>query len=159
MLTQSRLKELLSYDASTGVFTWLVNTRNTIAGNRAGAFRKDGYEYIGVDGQRYLAHRLAWLYVNGSFPEMVIDHINGNQSDNRIINLRDVAHKTNQQNIRSPHKDSSSGCLGVSRSLKKWRAHLCVDGKFIYLGTFSTKEEAHQAYVVAKRDRHSGCTL
>ena len=88
MLTQARLKKLLSYNTDTGEFRWRVTRRGAArAGSVAGCVRHDGYVRIAIDGKRYLAHRLAWLYVHGELvPEL--DHANGVRSDNRLDNLR-----------------------------------------------------------------------
>ena len=98
-ITQLRLKELFSYDESSGIFTRILGHKNGIkAGSVAGCTQKHRKPYlvIRIDRKLYLCHRLAWLYVHGVFPVGVIDHINGDGFDNRIANLRDV---TNEQNV------------------------------------------------------------
>lgn len=73
MLTQCRLRELLSYDPDRGIFVWRVKAaRNTIIGSEAGRISSGGYREIGVGGRLYFAHRLAWLYVHGEWPSKVI---------------------------------------------------------------------------------------
>jgi len=90
-LTQKYVKELLNYDPATGFFSWCVPKRKKyIASNQNGK-----YQRIDIDGQKYLAHRIAWLYVYGKFPDNEIDHINFVKHDNRITNLRDVTHRVN----------------------------------------------------------------
>ena len=87
MITQSKLKELVNYDQDTGIFTWKKRTSNRIKiGDIIGNLHNCGYIEMGVNGKRYLAHRLAWLYVYGYMPKL-IDHINTNKQDNRICNL------------------------------------------------------------------------
>lgn len=93
MLTQSRLKKVLSYDPNTGLFTWLVNNGNTKTGDVAEANTTKGHVTIIVDSKRYYAHQLAWLYVRGYFPEHDIGHRNGIHDDNRFSNLHEVARK------------------------------------------------------------------
>lgn len=68
-LTQDRLKQLVSYNAETGVFTWLVPRGRVTPGKRAGAPRRDGRWRIRVDGHKYYSARLVWMYVYGSFPK------------------------------------------------------------------------------------------
>jgi hypothetical protein len=160
-LTAQRLRELLHYDPATGVFT-----RNTSSGTRwkagqiAGSVT-EGYWAIRVDGRLYKSHRLAWLYVYGHWPFEQIDHIDGNCSNNAISNLRDVSNAANQQNLHGAHRDSASGLLGVffhkERSL--WVAKICVNGKPLHLGRFTSAEEAHHAYIAAKRKYHASSTL
>lgn len=109
----------------------------------------------------FLAHRIAWIIMNGQIPDgLEIDHINGVTDDNRIANLRCVTRKVNMQNLRKPNRNSVSGLLGAFPSKGgKWVAAICVNGKQRRIGTFATKEDAHQAYVIKKREVHEGCTI
>lgn len=158
-LTVERLREVLAYCPDTGSFTWLVKTnRNVVVGSFAGT-KSHGYYQIGIDGRIHRSHRLAWLYVHGKWPEHHIDHINGNPADNRIANLRDVPRSTNQQNQRIAHRRSSTGLLGASSHGKHFTARIQAGGEQIRLGRFSTAEEAHAAYIKAKRELHKGNTL
>lgn len=163
-LTQARLKDLLCYDSDLGAFT----RRRTVGrcdrwkqGQPCGHVSKLGYTQICIDGKSYLAHRLAWLYVHGVWPSKHLDHINGHPEDNRIANLRECDDLLNMQNIRSPHRDSKSGLLGVRRLPKsgRYEARLCVDGVSKTIGTFDCAQDAHQAYLEAKRSAHSFCTI
>lgn len=162
-LTAERLRELLHYDPETGLFTWLVHRQRNRAGTIAGSAHSMGYVEIGVSGSSYLAHRLAWLYVHGAWPVGDIDHINGNRSDNRISNLRDVTKVVNMQNRRAATTNNISGLMGVSKSsakLPRWFSRIQDNsGKMRYLGTFETPDLAHAAYVNAKREMHEGCTI
>ncbi len=100
-LTQDRLKELLHYCPETGVFTWIkTNGSRGKKGNIAGSINPIGYLDIGVDSKVYKAHRLAFLYVEGYFPEYGLDHINRNKSDNRWSNLRQVSQTCNMRNVK-----------------------------------------------------------
>lgn len=157
-LTAARLRELLHYDTETGVFTHIATKRQrVIAGNVAGSTAQNGYRKHRIDGGTYSGHRLAWLYVHGEWPKRWIDHINGDRSDNRIANLRDVSALVNRQNMRVA--TGAVGLLGVSRHHRQYRAEIGHNYKNIVLGTFDTPEEAHAAYVQAKRRLHAGCTL
>ena len=163
LLTQERLKQLLDYCQETGLFTWKVaNGPRVHVGDVAGHGSARGYVLIGVDGRVYRAHRLAWFYVNGIWPEKSIDHINGNRADNKISNLRDVDNKTNMENqSRASSQNKSSGVIGVSReqSRKRWRAHITTNKKMIHLGYFDTIKEASDAYIIAKKKIHQGCVI
>lgn len=161
-LSADRARELLSYDADTGIITRRTSENNSVRiGDVAGSRHPKGYIYVVVAGARHRAHRLAWLISYGCWPTAHIDHINGDPSDNRLVNLREVDNRLNAQNKRHPRAGNTSGLLGVSWQSKaqKWRAQICVDKKVIYLGLFADKHEAHAEYVKAKRQLHSGCTL
>ena len=162
MLTQEKLKEYLRYNPETGIFIWIKSTSNRIKlGGQVGNINTIGYRETKLLGERYLLHRLAFLYVNGEFPENHIDHINGIRDDNRISNLRDVTTHGNMQNMRVPTKRNTVGLLGVSydKMRNKFKAQICVNSKNKLLGRFDTKEQAHEAYLIAKREFHSTCTI
>lgn len=163
-LTAERLRAVLDYDKATGHLIRRVSYHRiapvgSVAGYVAKNGRRSGYRYASVDGKLYLAHRLVWLHVMGSWPTDCIDHINGERDDNRIENLRDVSRAVNQQNERKAHKTNKSGLLGVSPSRDRFKASITRSAKTVHLGTFSTGEEAHAAYVAAKRQYHEGNTL
>ena len=160
MLTQDHLKALLGYNPDTGKFLWLApSCRKLKPGDEAGTLTKDGYIRICLEGKFYLAQRLAFLYMTGSFPQHKADHKNGAKNDNRWLNLRDVTQKINTQNLKSAHIDSSTGFLGVHPSGSKFRAQIQVDGKLKHLGLFNTPEEAHASYLQAKTKYHEGMIL
>lgn len=158
VLTVDRLRELFHYDPDTGIFTRIKTSRNqakpgVVAGYVQNNERRRGYVVIGIDNKTYSCHRLAWLYVNGVWPEKNIDHINGDKSDNRITNLRDVSQSVNVKNARKPRNEGI--LIGARKAPNgKWRAGITTDGKHAHLGTFSTMEEAHIAYVSAKLKFH-----
>jgi hypothetical protein len=162
------LNQHIHYDKETGVFTRVKDhvKKKYLAGSVTGVSRPDGYLQIMIDGKIFLAHRLAWLYEFGEVPSKNIDHINGNKKDNRIENLRSVTQAVNVQNIRKTKGiRTHSQFLGVSLANKgsckekPYKARIVVNSKEIHLGTFDTEENAHQAYVQAKRKYHEGCTL
>lgn len=153
-LTAERAREVLDYDPDTGVFRRLVAKGGQWSGAIAGYLQPNGYWYICVDGRKYLAHRLAWLITNGAFPADQIDHIDGDRANNRLANLREATNAGNQQNIRRAHRDNTTGFLGASPNKNRFRAHIRVDGERRHLGTFGTPEQAHAAYLDAKRKLH-----
>lgn len=156
----AELKTLLHYNPEAGVFTRLVRTSNRIkVGDVAGGLNAGGYVQIRIHGVLQQAHRLAWLYMTGQWPEHEIDHRNTIPSDNRWENLRETPHKMNSENQRRAHTNNRSGLLGVYRRQTKFVAEVRVNGKKHFLGYFDTPEVAHAAYLDAKRKLHEGCTL
>ena len=156
MITQARLKELLDYDPSTGVFVWKVNRGGTAyAGSVAGRTNTDGYIEISVDGVRHGAHRLAWLYVQNKWPRKEMDHINLAKNDNRIGNLREATRAENTRNIGLPNRNTS-GFKGVSlkKATGRWTASIRYNGVQQHLGTFARREDAAAAYVGASARLH-----
>jgi hypothetical protein len=148
MITQDELKQVLSYDSETGVLTRIRT------GEKAGSIDKYGYLCIGVGKKVYKAHRLAWLYFYGTFPNGQIDHINQNKTDNRIENLRIVTNSENCQNIKQPRSDNKLKTKGVIIKSKKFYAQIQVRGKKISLGYYHTIEEAAAVYQEAKSRLH-----
>lgn len=152
-LSHGRLREVLNYDQETGVFTWKISrctNGKASVGSVAGFYPKNGYRQIEIDRVRYLAHRLAWLYVYGTWPADGIDHKDGIRDHNWINNLRSATQSENAANRRR-YANNSSGFKGVSyrQQARKgvWLAHISKDGKSIYVGTFQTPELAHAGYL------------
>lgn len=158
-LTADRLRELLIYDPETGFFNWRVRRGRAQVGDRAGSPDARGYLQIQVDGTNHHAHRLAVIYQTRAWPEFTVDHKNGVVDDNRYTNLRDIPHRANVENQRACQSRNASGLLGVSPAGTRWRATLGVSGSQKHLGCFETPEDAHEAYVKAKRELHAGCTI
>lgn len=157
ILTVDRLKQLLSYDPETGVFMRLTTVGHRLAGSIAGAVRPTGYIQIAVDNRIYLAHRLAWFYVHGRFPEGVIDHINHDRADNRLRNLRDVSVSDNRKNLSHINpKVGSSGHIGVRKCSRtdKWCAYISADGVFHDLGRFDELADAIAARLASEPKYH-----
>lgn len=143
MITQERLKELLIFNDDSGVFTRKVTTSpRSLKSSIAGSLNNDGYIRVRVDCIRYQAHRLVWLYARGIWPDK-IDHINGDRSDNRLVNLRSVTHEQNQKN-RKIGKNNKSGMIGVrfNKKINKWMSKIKSNRKEIHLGSFDDKFEA-----------------
>lgn len=161
-LTAERVRELFNYDPFTGVLAWKKQPRGRYKPSLVAGYRsKEGYLITSVDNKLRKNHRLAWAVAYGAWPKHEIDHINGDKSDNRIANLRDVAHKENVENLLTANSYSKGRVLGVSWHVRiqKFHARIGVNGKLIHLGYYTTPEEAHQAYLTAKRRLHAGNTL
>jgi hypothetical protein len=158
-ITPERLREWLNYDPKTGIFTWRIRKSYRIqVGQAAGHIAEDGYVTIRVNGRSLKAHRIAWLFVTGEWPREEVGHKNWVLSDNRFENLEPRTRAEVMQSQRSAHKENATELLGVSQFGKGFRSQIKVDGNTIYLGYFRTAEEAHSAYINAKRKLHAGCT-
>lgn len=149
MITVERLKEVIHYNSDTGILTWLKKPcprANNIIGSEAGSLNKDGYRRIMINRVLYRAHRLAFLYMEGYFPENDVDHINRIRDDNRWNNLRHVSRQCNSRN-KGKQSNNTSGITGVSwhNRDKRWKAQIKVNQKNIYLGYFTTLRPAVQA--------------
>jgi len=154
MITQSRLKEVFIYE--DGNFIWNIRKTgiryNTVAGN---IHPKNGHIYIRIDKQKYLAHRLVWLWHHGEFPDQFIDHIDGNRTNNKIENLRAATITQNNQNSKL-RITSKTGFKGVTyiASRKKYWARVIAFKRQYSLGYFDTPEQAHEAYKVGATKHH-----
>ena len=169
-LTQEYLKECVTYDPETGSFAWNErpihhfkdsekqkwqtkeiihkNWNNRYANKLSGNLSPINYITIRMNNKSYLAHRLAWLYMEGYFPEYCIDHKNKNRSDNRWSNLRHVTHQCNMQNTKI-RSDNTSGITGVSvvkvTNPKTWSVGIEISGKYKHIGTFNNINDAAMA--------------
>lgn len=161
-VTQARVRELFDYDAERGVLVWRISQGNRAkVGVVAGSKRKDGRCRVCVDGTQYLAYRVIWLHEHGAWPTGDIDHINGDCTDNRVENLRDVPAQLNAENRHRARADQKSGKLAGAYHSDggRWKAKIVTNGKAIHLGCFDTEQAAHAAYVEAKRRLHPGSTI
>lgn len=156
-ITPNELSELVSYDALTGIMAWkprplkycgtpkkqdAMNKR--ILGKMAfNSKHAQGYLHGSVCGEHILAHRAAWALHYGEWPDGLIDHINGDRTDNRIENLRCVCDTGNAKNssLRSDNTSGSVGIYWIERT-KRWRARIYVNGAPVHLGYFETKDDA-----------------
>ena len=155
-LTQDRLKTLLHYNPYSGNFTVLKTSNNSKnIGSIAGRLNRSGYTIIYVDGKRYLAHRLAWLYVTGDFPESMLDHVNCIKNDNRFINIREANHRLNAYN-RTADKNSISKYKGVTwcKRDKRWVAQININGINKWLGRFDSEIKAFKKYCDVAKKQH-----
>jgi hypothetical protein len=155
MLTQARLKELFAYDPLIGKFVRRERRGSARAGEIAGTDNGCGYLQIAVDRRVYVAHRMAWLYVNGTWPANQIDHVNGKRADNRISNLRLATSSENQCNTPR-YKNTSTGVKGVCyhKRWKKFQAHIQINKKKAFLGYFHDLASAAAAYADAAAKLH-----
>ncbi len=147
-LTADRLRELLHYNPDTGEFVWLEGRSTVTAGMVAGSNDHKGYWRMQIDGRVYRAHRLAWLYMTGQWPDGLIDHRDRDRTNNRFSNLRKATPSQNAANGRARR----TGLKGAHRNRGRWEAKVRKNGKAIYLGSFATEAEAHAAYLLGARE-------
>ncbi|HOW46195.1 MAG TPA: HNH endonuclease signature motif containing protein [Rubrivivax sp.] len=156
-LTAEMLRAELCFDYEAGVFYSYRSEMTRTVGYKT----SDGYTNIRLLGHTYRAHRLAWLYDKGRWPLGQIDHADRDRSNNRIENLRECDQAFNMENQGKAHKDSKSGLLGAyfHKARRAWYSQIRVNKELHHLGTFQTAEEAHEAYLAAKRKVHKGCAI
>ena len=159
-ITHSRLLEVLHYDPDSGEFTYRVKRGSRVpVGGRAGTESGEHrYIWIGIDYQRYSAHRLAWFYMTGSWPAEEVDHRDCDPYNNRWANLRAASKAQNQYNQRKP-KNNTSGVKGLHWLKKKgkWRAAVAAtaeNGFNGYLGIYADREDAIAAIKAGRRLIH-----
>ena len=147
-ITHTALVDALYYNEQFGLFVWRKPRQGVAVGAIAGSLNARGYVNLVIEGVSYLAHRLAWFYVNGEWPKQSIDHINHKKADNRIINLRDVTQSENSRNMSG----SIGRSMGVfwAKDKGKWEARIRHDGKNHYLGRFNNKDDAIKARKAAE---------
>jgi hypothetical protein len=149
VITQSELKEVLSYDKETGLFTWIKKLGvRTIIGDVISAINNSGYIHVQINKKKYLGHRLVWLYEFGEFPIEFIDHVDGNRANNRLSNLREASNSQNMMN-RKVNTNSKLKTKGVCfhKKLNKFQVACQKNGKRIFLGTFDNLVDAKNAYI------------
>lgn len=152
------LRRTFSYNPDTGIFTkkpW-IGSRGRVT--KEIVYGLDGvtrYVQIPVGGKMFLAHRLVFVFMFGIYPELQVDHIDGNGRNNKLENLRLVTHKQNAQHNVNGNSNNTTGFRGVYRSRRGlWRSSIQVDGVHRHIGVFDTKEAAHAAYLSAKNEVH-----
>ena len=155
--TAEELRALLDYDPASGIFRWRMKpARQVRVGDVAGGLNPDGYTLIKIDGRSHMAHRLAYLWVHGAWPQHQIDHRDGRRSNNSLANLREATQNANMHNRAKQSRPTSSRYLGVylDKNTGRWRAHIRHNGKQHRLGRFDTQELAYAAYLAAKSVFH-----
>jgi hypothetical protein len=151
--------QLLDYDPTTGSLTWKSRPREMFrrevdwlgwnvkyAGRTAGRVQVRGSVSVNLGGAKFLAHRLVWLIAYGEPVPDQLDHRDMDPTNNRLDNLRPATDVQNQANRRA-HRDSATGVKGVRRSGTPGKFDVWIyRGKPIYLGTYSSIEDAAEAY-------------
>jgi len=160
-LSEAYLKSILHYNPDVGAFTWRQRPRDMFScdrlhasfntrfsGKTAGSLAVRGNIDIRVGNVLHKAHRLAWLYTTGSWPMGEIDHISGDQTDNRFVNLRDVSSSRNSRNMKKK-TGSLSAISGVTWSVnsRMWRARIQASNNIMELGYFNSLLDAASARI------------
>lgn len=165
-LELAKLAEYIKYDKFSGSFIWIKKpSSKVVIGRRAGHLDSSGYRVLSFEGQHYYEHLIAWNIKFGPIPKgMVIDHIDGDRSNNSLSNLRLITQGENTKNVvRSRVRMGPDGATlpqGVCwvERKGKYTASIKNNYKKIHLGTFFTPSEAHNAYINAKRILHPKST-
>lgn len=151
LLSCEFIREILHYDPITGIFTWKVDRSGAVKiGSVAGGPHNRGYWNIRIGDKKYLAHRLAWIWMTGEWPEDQIDHKDNNRSNNAWYNLREASKNQNARNT-TKYSNSKSGIKGVSfhKASGKYIAQIQLNGRNKHLGVFDDIEKAREAYKIA----------
>lgn len=147
------LRKRVFYDPATGVMAWRKARYRTLLGKEVGTVSPSGYRTVVIGGAIYMVHRLVWLHVHGSWPAADIDHINGRRDDNRLCNLREATRSQNNAN-RTPRALGGLKGATLHRHSGRWQAQIGFGGRNVFLGTFSSPEEAHAVYAAKAREVH-----
>jgi len=153
------LTSVLEYNTTTGIFINKINRSNSalkgsIAGN-TDQIHSNKYLEVYLNNYHYAAHRLAWFYCFKEWPNGLIDHIDGNKSNNSLDNLRECSYSENFYNSVL-RKDNSSGYKGVclDKRSNKYRAYIYINGRQKSLGYYNTALEASNAYRNMAKNLH-----
>ena len=130
----------ITYAPDTGMFHY--------GGKIHGTVNRNGYIVMRADGVVVYGHRAAWFKVHGVWPTL-IDHINGDRTDNRISNLREVTPSVNLQNTTH-----GRGCH-FHKPSQSWKSAISVNRRQIHLGYFKTAADATECYLFAKEFFHN----
>lgn len=154
-LSLKDFKEHLEYDRKNGVFYRKKSNNQNKVGDIVGNKRKNGYVIAKIKGHNILVHRLVWLFEHGEWPNELLDHIDGDKSNNKINNLRPATYTQNKLNSKTS-KNNKIGLKGVQLHQKsgKYRARIFHNKRHVSLGLYNTPEEAHAAYVAKAKELH-----
>lgn len=152
-ITQELVKYLFYYN--DGALYW-KNSRSTKIkyGDFAGSKDKLGYINIDINNKKHKAHRLVFLYHYGYIPE-IVDHINGNPSDNNIENLRAATKSENARNSKM-NSNNTTGVKGVIKykDSGKYGVFVTLNYNRMYLGVYDDLELAELVAIEARNKYH-----
>ncbi len=148
MLNYKTAKSIFIYKPD-GTLVWKIKpNKRTRSGDIVGCSGPGGYRQLKYKYSAYYVHRIIWLLHHGKFPKGIMDHINGNKTDNRIQNLRECTPRENDSN-RKVHREGK--LVGCSKVGNRYQAQIRINGRSVYLGTFNTEKEASDKYQDALR--------
>ena len=147
---QKKLQELFDYIDGKLIRKKTIGVSK--AGSAVGRIGNRSYLVTDIGKKRCLVHRIVFMWHYGWLPEM-IDHINGNRTDNRIENMRPATKLQNNANA-SIRRDNTTGFKGVSINKGKYVANIRIGGKKVSLGSFETALEADAAVRVRREEIH-----
>lgn len=154
-ITQSRLKEVCTYDPETGIFEGIIDRgRKYKVGDPFGKPEKKGYLQVTIDGRTYHLQRLAWLYVYGVFPENQVDHRNNVPDDNRISNLREADRYQQSWNKSGDQSRNLPKNVHFLKASKKFRVTINKHGSVAFTKEFGTLEEASRVAQQKRNEIH-----
>lgn len=148
-----KLRDFFGYDPGTGEFCRKLTTGRMTAGTKVGSANHTRYHAVVFCGKRIYLHILAWALHHGEWPAGIIDHIDGDPSNNRMDNLRLATKAQNGWN-RSAPRSNKTGVKGVCMSRGRYRAEISCNGKAFYIGEFRTLDEARDAYAAKAQELH-----
>lgn len=153
--TKQEIEEHLEYDKENGCFYRKTSFNAISIGSIAGCKKANGYIYVGIFKKHIFCHRLVWFFEHGEWPTKVIDHIDGDKTNNKISNLRLATYSQSSMH-RKVMKNSKSQLKGVIflKRKNRYRAYIRCNNKRIHIGTYKTAEEAHAAYVAKAKELH-----
>ena len=157
MITQSQLQDLFDYNPETGHLIRKITINcQAVKGAIVGSDNGNGYKKLWIDKKQYYVHRLIWIYVYGNIPDVGIDHIDNNPSNNKINNLRLANQSENMQNVNK-FRTNTSGYKGVTwnKNYGKWTSQIWLNNKRKFLGNFENIENAYLAYCDAAKILHT----
>lgn len=155
MPTAGEVRSFLQYDPDSGAFARTAPRGSIQPGPLSPTPNSNGYLRVVIHKQSYYLHRLAWLWMTGTWPQQQIDHINGDRADNRWCNLREATHAENCLNTKL-RSNNTSGTKGVSwhKLARKWKAEIHMNGVSRHIGVFADKGTATAAVIAARAELH-----
>ena len=156
LMSKQQVLDLFIYDYDCGGLLWRIGRTNVVAGSKAGSLKSKGYLSVQVDKKLYKLASLVWIMFNDTFDEsLVVDHIDGDPSNNKISNLRLASSSENQLNS-AKRKGTSSKYKGVhwNKQSNSWRASIRINGKAKYIGNYSNEYAAHLAWCEVAKELH-----
>jgi len=145
----SEIRKVIRYDDMTGILYWKVSNGSGVkSGDIVGCIcPQHNYWITNYKGKMYRVHNICWALYYGKWPKNIIDHIDGNKLNNRIVNLRDVTFRDNNRNMPRHRLGFHHGTTFLKRT-KKWQAYARIKNNIkIHLGTFDTEKEAIKTYL------------